>query len=182
MTRHIHSDGGRAAKARMIEELSAVVSRATALYFLDFTKVSANDIAQFRRRLREQHIRMRVVKNRLALRALTASGIPEEEIKGLLRGPTSVVFASADPLAPVRLFRETAAKLKELRFKGAYFERRVYGPDQLDFLARLPTKNELRAQAVGVLSGPVDELVFTLDGVLRELVWLCEKKAEKGAQ
>ena len=81
------------------------IEKASALYFLDFTKLAANDFNTLRRKLGESKVAVRVVKNRLALRALTESGVPAE-IEKLLTGPTSLVFAVDDPVAPARTIRE----------------------------------------------------------------------------
>jgi len=161
-------------KIDAVAELKERIAQASALYFIDFSKVKANDFNALRRRLGELKVAMRVVKNRLALRALTESGTAEE-IGSLLKGPTSVVFAGEDPVAPARLVRDAARKLEAIKVKGAYFDRTIYGAAQFDFLAGLPTKHELLGQLVGTLEGPIWEFVLGLDGLLSELVWVLDQ-------
>lgn len=150
------------------------ISRASALYFFDFTKLPANDFNVLRRKLGESKVKVRVVKNRLALRALTESGVPAD-IEKLLTGPTSVVFAADDPVAPARTIREQMKKMAALKVKGAYLDRVLYPASRFDFIAGLPTKNELRGEVVAILQGPVFGLVMTLDGLLSELVWVLDQ-------
>jgi large subunit ribosomal protein L10 len=150
------------------------ISRASALYFFDFTKLPANDFNALRRKLGESKVKVRVVKNRLALRALTESGVPAG-IEKLLTGPTSVVFAADDPVAPARTIREQMKKMAALKVKGAYLDRVLYAADKFDFIAGLPTKNELRGEVVAVLQGPIYGLVTTLDGLLAEFAWLLDQ-------
>jgi large subunit ribosomal protein L10 len=156
-------------KVDSVARISEQAARASALYFLDFTRVPANDFNALRRKLGESGATVRVVKNRLALLALTASGTPRE-VEQVLKGPTSVVFASNDPVVPARTLREVARKLPALKVKGAFVDRRLYPADQFDFLASLPTVPELRGQLVGALQGPMAELVFSLEGLIVELV------------
>lgn len=160
-----------------IDEVSGLkerISKASALYFFDFTKLPANDFNVLRRKLGESKVKVRVVKNRLALRALTESGVPAD-IEKLLTGPTSVVFAADDPVAPARTIREQMRKMTALKVKGAYLDRVLYPASKFDFIAGLPTKNELRGEVVAVLQGPIYGLVMILDGLLSELVWVLDQ-------
>lgn len=163
-----------------VAELKELATKASALYFIDFTKVGANDINAFRRRLDELKVTIQVVKNRLAARAFTESGVPAK-VEDILVGPTSVVFAAEDPVAPARLIREVQRKLTALKVKGAYLEGVIYAAEQFEFLAALPTKADLQAQVVGVLQGPITELVFSLDGLLSELVWTLDQIKDRPA-
>lgn len=168
------------AKVDEVARLKDKVDRASALYFVDFTKVGANDFNALRRKLGESKVAVRVVKNRLALRALTESGAPGD-VEKLLSGPTSLVFAGDDPVGPARIIREQMKKITALKVKGAYLDRVLYLASQFDFLAGLPTKNELRAEVVGVLQGPIYGLVMTLDGLLSEFVWVLDQVKDRPA-
>ena len=121
-----------------------------------------------------------MVKNRLALRALIESGVPAD-IEKLLTGPTSLVFAGDDPVAPARTIREQMKKMAALKVKGAYLDRVLYLADRFDFIAALPTKNELRGEVVGVLQGPIWGLVMSLDGLLSEFVWVLDQVKDRPA-
>jgi large subunit ribosomal protein L10 len=169
------------AKIDEVAGLKERIGRASALYFFDFTKLAANDFNVLRRKLGESKVTVRVVKNRLALRALTESGVPAD-IEKLLTGPTSVVFASDDPVAPARTIREQMRKMASLKVKGAYLDQVLYTADKFDFLAGLPTKNELRGEVVGVLQGPIYGLVLTLEGLLSDLVWVLDQVKDRPAQ
>lgn len=167
-------------KVDAVVGLKDKIGRASALYFLDFTKLAANDFNALRRKLGESKVAVRVVKNRLALRALTESGVPAD-IEKLLTGPTSLVFAGDDPVAPARTIREQMRKMAALKVKGAYLDQVLYLADRFDFIAALPTKSELRGQVVGVLEGPIWGLVMTLDGLLSELVWVLDAVKDRPA-
>lgn len=166
------------AKIDAVSELKDRIAAATALYFVDFTKVPANDFNALRRRLGEVSAPVRVVKNRLALRALTESGTPAE-IEAILKGPTSMVFAGEDPVAPARIIREVMRKLAALKVKGAYLDRNLYQAESFEFLAALPTKFELRGQVVGVLEAPIAELVFGLEGLISDLVYVLDQVKDR---
>lgn len=165
-------------KIDAVAGLKERISRASALYFFDFTRLPANDFNVLRRKLGESKVKVRVVKNRLALRALTESGVPAD-IEKLLTGPTSVVFAADDPVAPARTIREQMKKMAALKVKGAYLDRVLYPASKFDFIAGLPTRNELRGEVVAVLQGPIYGLVMILDGLLSELVWVLDQVKDR---
>jgi large subunit ribosomal protein L10 len=165
-------------KVDAVAGLKDRIDKASALYFIDFTRLAANDFNALGRKLGESKVAVRVVKNRLALRALTESGVPAD-IEKLLTGPTSLVFAGDDPVAPARTIREQMRKMVALKVKGAYLDQVLYAADRFDFIASLPTKNELRGQVVGVLEGPIAGLVMSLDGLLSELVWVLDQVKDR---
>jgi large subunit ribosomal protein L10 len=166
-------------KVKFIEELKERIKGATALYFVDFTGLTANDFNDFRHNARQRKMAVKVVKNQLALRALKECGVPEA-IAEVLRGPTTMVFAEEDPVAPARFLKEVTRRLTNLKFKGAFLDNAIYLPEKFELLASLPTKDELRAELVGVLSGPISGLVGVLEGLLSELVWIFDELQKKG--
>ncbi|MEO0074207.1 MAG: 50S ribosomal protein L10 [candidate division WOR-3 bacterium] len=170
----------RSEKTKVVDALTAQLSASSALYFLSFTGVGANDTTELRRRLREQGVGMRVVKNRIALRALAAAGL-SGEFAGMLKGPTAIVFASADPVAPARLLRETVRRLPGLKVKGIYLDGALHPAADFDAIASLPGIAELRAECVGVLQGTIAGLVFVLDGIIAELAYVLSAIEEKKA-
>ncbi|MEO0086289.1 MAG: 50S ribosomal protein L10, partial [candidate division WOR-3 bacterium] len=124
----------RLEKIESVAALKQKIQQASALYFVDFARVGANDFNAFRRRLGSQGVTVQVVKNRLALIALTELGFAGE-FRAVLRGPTSMILAGEDPVAPARTIRDTMRRLEALKFKGAYLDGRLYGADQFSFLA-----------------------------------------------
>jgi len=162
---------GKEEKVKVVEQLKEKIKRSNAVYFVDFTGVPANDFNDFRRMARQRGITIKVVKNQLALRALEELGVPQD-IEMVLKGPTGVIFAEDDPVAPARLLRELEGRIGALKFKGAYLEKNIYLAGHFAFLASLRTKEELRGELVGVLAGPISGLVGVLEGLLSELVWI----------
>ncbi|HDQ99464.1 MAG TPA: 50S ribosomal protein L10 [candidate division WOR-3 bacterium] len=170
-----------AKKEKEVAALTELVRGATGYYFLDFTGVAANDFNMARRQLRTAGASIRVVKNRLAFRALVESGIGEE-VAEYLKGPTSVVVVREDAIVPARVLKEIARKLTALKVKGAYVEETFFDADRFDFLASLPTKDDLRGQLVGVLSAPIWELANSLEGLLNEFAYVLDQLGERRSE
>ncbi len=169
----------RAQKQKILEDLRERLQRARALYLLEFQKLPAEDLRLFRKTIREQEAEFVVTKNTLLARALreTETALPED---GLLRGPTGVVFAYADPLLPLQpLLQQIEESEGALNLKGALLEGLFLGPQDLPRLKKWKSKADLVAEVVGSLQGPLYALVSTLQGILSSLVWTLEEIQKK---
>ncbi|MEO0091606.1 MAG: 50S ribosomal protein L10 [candidate division WOR-3 bacterium] len=155
-------------KILKVEGLKKVVYEAKGIYFADCSRLKASDITQLRKKLNSMQMTLKVVKNRLALRALSEIGI--KGVDEFLIGPTALILSYQDALVPAKVLKDFIKKNSDLKVKGAYVENDVYPMEKFDFLASLPTKSELQTQIVLILTQPVQELVFILESLLRQLI------------
>jgi large subunit ribosomal protein L10 len=156
-------------------KIEKVVAASGAVYFADLSRLTAQRLSELRRKLRKDKIRLLGVKNRLALRALAAGGVPGE-LRPILRGPTTLVLGdAAEPYAPARMLRDLSGRTKEWTFKGAFVEQTLFTAEQFDTLSAMPTRTELYGQLVGVLSGPTYGLVATLENLIAGLVFTLDE-------
>jgi len=157
-------------KVEQVTKIQKLVAASGSVYFADLSRLTAQDVSGLRRRLRKDNVRLLVVKNRLAQRALAAGGIAGD-LGLIMRGPTSLLLsAPAEPYAPARLLKDLGARFKEWKFKGAYVEQTLFGAEQFAALAAMPTRPELYGQLVGVLAGPAYSLVAVLENLISGLV------------
>lgn len=165
-----------AGKISAVEELTQLMSRSRGFYLADFTGLDVPEVTRLRKRLRDEDITYRVVKNRLALIALKSAGI--QDLDEILRGPTGLASSETDPVAPVRLLHEFAEESNGLpRLKGGFADGRVYREDQLEALANLPSREVLLGQVVSSVRSPLSGLVFCLGGMLQNLVLILNEIA-----
>ncbi len=73
------------------------------------------------------------------------------------------------------------AKSKEgkLAVRGGWVEGRLLNAAGMDELASLPPKLQLLAQLIGTLESPITELIFTIEGVCSDVVWVLEEASKK---
>lgn len=165
-------------KVEVTAKLADVLGGADILYLTDFTGLSVKDLTELRRRFREAGSRYMVVKNRLALRALENLDLPD--ISEHLQGPTGLIVANEDPVAPAKTLR-TFAKEYEDRpaIKGGVINRRLVSSSEISTLADLPPREDLLAGIAGSLTAPVAGIVGVLNGLLRDLAYMVEDVARK---
>lgn len=169
-------------KVQQVVRIKDNVEKSGAVYFADISTLTAQALSDLRRKWKKDGIRLRVIKNRLAKRALVEAGIPAE-VAAILRGPTSLVLGTqAEPYAAARMLKDAAQKHKGLQFKGAFVEQALFTAAQFDVLANMPTRPELQGQLVGVLQYPLYQLAAVLGGMISSLVLVLGELKDTRAQ
>jgi large subunit ribosomal protein L10 len=160
-------------KQAVVDELNRKLSDANAFYLTDFTGLNVKSITDLRRRLRNAGVEYLVVKNTLAERALANSDLPD--IAEFFRGPTGVVIASGDPVAPAKVLADFAKEHdNKPAMKAGVVERRAVSAAQIDALAKLPPREQLLAQLAGAFEAPMAQLAWMMQAKLYEMAGLLE--------
>jgi large subunit ribosomal protein L10 len=174
----------KAKKQEIIDEIKELMSSSSALYLTDFTGMTVEEVDNLRSEFYKSKVKYKVVKNTLALRALRESdkfSSFEGKLKDFLIGPTGIVFADEDPVAPAKILKKSFTKIEKPKFKVAVVDNQFYGSDKLNELASLLSKEELIAGILSSLDSPVSGLVGILNAVIRDLSSVIEEVAKKKA-
>jgi len=168
-------------KQAVVTELGEKMSKASALYFVDFAHMPVDQDWALRKELKAKGIEYRVAKNTFILRALKESGTAEITAKQLF-GQTAVIFASEkDPISPAKILRDFSAKSEKPRLKVAVVESVVYDGSQLKTIADFPTREEIIAGILGSINAPISGIVGAINAVMRDLSSVIEEVARKKA-
>lgn len=171
----------RPEKVAVVEELTQKFQQSAAAIFTDYRGLDVKSITELRKRLSEGGVEYRVVKNTLTLLAAKAAQI--EGAERLLTGPTAIAFNPTDPVAPAKILSQFAKENKALEIKGGILDGTVIDAAEVEKLASLPSREELLAQVLMRMQGPVYGLVNVLHGTLRGLVYALDAiRREKEAQ
>lgn len=156
-----------AEKEQTITELKERIEASHIVILTNYKGIDADQATSLRKQLRESDVTYKVYKNTLALRALDELGL--NDAAQYLNGPTAWAF-SEDPVAPAKIMKNFAKDAEMLSMAGGILDGAVVGPDQLQALADLPSKDQLLAQLVGTIAAPLRNLVGVLNAVPRSLV------------
>lgn len=155
-------------KEREVEALRELLTSNNIQFITDHSGLSVKQISNLRGRLRECGASMKISKNRLINIARDQAGMVS--IENILEGPTSVIYASEDPVTPAKILRDFIKEFEKPAIKGLVVDNIVWKVSKFDELASLPSIDELRAKMVGGIAAPLTGLVFTLSGLLRGFV------------
>lgn len=156
-------------KSRLIAEVAAKAKGSKALVFANFKGVSVKDITTLRRSLRETGSGWQVLKKTLLNRALDEVGVKVDARS--LDGQVGVAFSS-DEVAAAKTIADFLKANKEstLSIVGGSLGSEALSIEAVKALAKLPSRDELRAELVGTLQAPISGFVRTLSGNLAGLV------------
>ena len=149
-----------AAKKAVVEEVTAVASKAISAVVADYRGLTVNQMTLLRAAARKADVYLRVVPNTLTRRAFEKTEFAC--LSDLLVGPLFVALSLQAPGDAARLLKEFSKTFDKLEIKALSLSGKVYGIDQLDAVASLPTRDEAIAKLMYVMKAPVEKLVRTL--------------------
>jgi large subunit ribosomal protein L10 len=167
----------REQKAATIEALAAEIDGSDAVFAVDYRGISVSQVAELRTKLRDADATFRVVKNSLTERA--ADQVGAESLKPLLSGPTALTFVRGDAAMAAKAIADQARVTQLLPFKGGLMNGDVLDADQIRAISRLPSREALYGQLVGIVASPITGLVRTLGSLVGGLAVALSQVREK---
>ena len=155
-------------KKAIVAEVNETATSALSLVIADSRGVTVDGMTALRKTARENQVTLRVVRNTLARRAL--EGTEFECINDSLVGPSLFGFSMQDPGAAARIFKDFAKQNEKFEVKALAVSGQMLGADQLDVLAKLPTRDQALSLLMSVMKAPVTKLVQTMNEVPGKLV------------
>jgi len=173
-------------KESMVGDLSQVFAQSQVGFLVDFRGMTVGEVTALRRDLHEAGTRMRVLKNRLAKRAM--DGTPFEPLKGSLTEPRALVF-SEEPVGPAKVLSKYSTESEKFKLIAGLLVTAGRGamlsPADVKALANLPSREELVARLLFVLNAPLTNFVRTLNEIpasfVRALAAVQKAKEEQAA-
>src|SRR5450631_1300322 len=147
-------------KAVAIAEIASHIDESSAIFAVDYRGISVAEVAELRAKLRDADATFKVVKNSLTERAADQAGA--DTLKEYLTGPTALTFVRGDVATAAKAIADYARATQLLPFKGGLMEGSPLDVGQIRSLSRLPSREVLYGQLVGVVASPVSGLVRTL--------------------
>ncbi|KTD22457.1 50S ribosomal protein L10 [Legionella lansingensis] len=149
-----------AAKKAVVEEVTAVASKAISAVVADYRGLTVNQMTQLRSEARKAGVYLRVVRNTLTRRAF--EGTDFACLNDMLVGPLFIALSLEAPSDAARMLKEFVKTFDKLEIKALAVSGKVFSPDQLDAVASLPTREEALAKLMYVMKAPIEKFVRTL--------------------
>ncbi len=159
---------GLAGKKAIVKEVNDVASNALAVTVAEYRGIEVADMTALRKKAREQGVFVKVVRNTLAKRAF--EGTQFEDMSEALKGPLVYGFSLDAPGASARLFKDFSKENKNLQVTALSIGNGIMGPEKLDAVASLPTRDEALAKLLATFKAPVSKFVRTVNEVPAKFV------------
>ena len=162
-----------------VAQLRELLAGASTFFLVDYQGLSAGELNTLRAKVRAAGGRMLVAKNTLINVVLKEHGV--EGFDETLTGPTALVLIGDDPVAPAKALTDYAKDHpKELpSAKAGYLQGGIVGPDALARIARLPARDQLLSELLGVLQAPLSQLVGVLTAPPQNLMTVIVNHTDK---
>jgi large subunit ribosomal protein L10 len=154
-------------KAAVIDRLAGQLESAEAVFAIDYRGLSVKQAVDLRSSLTEADAVFTVAKNTLTERAADKAGAPD--LKPLLEGPTALTFVNGDVAVAAKALATFRRQNNVLEFKGGSLGDEVLSVDQIESIARLPARDILFGQFVGVVASPITGVVRGLNALISGL-------------
>ena len=150
-------------KQAIVAEVHETAQDALSAVMADYRGVTVDAMTKLRQSARESGVQVRVIRNTLAKRAFEGTDL--ECMNEVLTGPCIVAFAMEDPGASARLFKDFAKEQEAFEIKALSVGGKLLPAEQIDALAKLPTRDEALALLMAVMQAPVTKLVRTMNDI-----------------
>lgn len=169
-------------KRDIVESLKDKIEKSKSIVFAQFEALKVKDNENLRKKLKEGQSEYYVAK-----KTLFDLAFRDKKIEGLdpksFSGKTAAVFGYGDEIAPAKIINDFKKELDKnsltkIEFLGGILEGKFMSAEEMDNLAKLPSRQELYAKIVGSLNAPVSGFVNVLAGNLRKLVYVLKAVSE----
>ena len=164
-------------KATIIEGFSEKLKATQAIILAEYRGLKVSELTEIRREIKKSSGSFKVIKNRLAKRAM--AGSVWEPLQGHMKGPVGIVASEGDVVVLSKIVTKYAETFPAFKLKAGLFGGKVLDVKGIEALSKLPSKEELYAKLLGTLQAPASNLVRVLQAVPQKLVLALKAISEK---
>ncbi len=160
----------RSQKEEVVQYLTEEFKNATAIVDCDYKGMTVPEIESLRRVAKEKGLKVRVVKNTLALIALRNNGVEDFELKD-----TNLLVWGSDLVDLAKTVTDFAKEHKDrFKIKQGYFEGEVADASKIEAYSKLPSKEELLGMLLSVWTAPLRNLLYVWNAPKQNFVTVLE--------
>ena len=157
----------RSHKEEIVGKLSESMDESKIVLFADYRGLNVKEMEELKKTIKEVSGKMQVARKTLMNLVLKERGIELDTRK--FAGPLAFIFGKDETEVPGKVWK-FSKKNENLKIEGGILENRVIEKAEVESLAKLPAKEQILGQLVGVIQGPIRGLVGVTSGVIRSLV------------
>ena len=145
----------RSDKKDLVQNLKDELDSSTSVIVTHYSGLTVNESEELRSEMRNNGAKFKVTKNRLTKLALEQTQF--KDLADLFTGPTAIAY-SDDPVAPAKVAVSFEKKLENFKIVGGGYDGEKIDLEKINFLATLPSMDELRGKIVGIISAPAQKI------------------------
>ena len=165
----------RSEKKEFVQKLKEEIDTSSSVIVTHYSGLTVDESDQLRSEMRNNGAKFKVTKNRLTKLALKQTQF--KDLADLFIGPTAIAY-SDDPVAPAKVAASFEKKLKKFKIIGGAYDGEMIDIEKINFLATLPSMDELRGKIVGLISAPAQKIASIVKEPAGQMARLVSTKSE----
>ncbi len=165
----------RSEKKEFVQKLKDEIDISSSVIVTHYSGLTVEESEQLRTEMRNNGAKFKVTKNRLTKLALEQTQF--KNLTDLFSGPTAIAY-SEDPVAPAKVAVSFEKKLEKFKIIGGGYDGEKIDLDKINFLATLPSIDELRGKIVGLISAPAQKIASMVKEPAVQIARLVSSKSE----
>lgn len=169
----------RSEKKEFVQKLKDELDSSSSVIVAHYSGLTVAESQELRSEMRNNGAKFKVTKNRLAKLAIEQTQF--KDMADLFTGPTAIAY-SDDPVAPAKVAVDFDKKFEKFKVIGGGYDGEKINLDRINFLATLPSMDQLRGKIVGLISAPAQKVATLMkepSAQLARLIGAQEKSLEK---
>ena len=167
----------REEKHQQAKDLHEELKNSRSVFLTGFEGLTVAQDTDLRTQISKTGARYKVVKNSIIERA--AAGTEAEPATKELRGTTSLAYTADDPVSLAKILVDYAKENPALVFKAGMVEGRVVSMAEVEFIAALPSREDLFAKVLYVINSPAQQLATAISAVGRDLARVIQQAVKE---
>lgn len=159
----------RQKKEKILNELTERAKKASVVVFVNFHGLSTALSQQVRRLMRKCGASYVVAKRTLIKKAFEQTSLITGEMPEL-KGETALVFGEGEIMEPIKSLAQFIKQHPVMTMIGGVFDNGFVGRESMINIAKLPSREILLGQLMGIINGPARQLVGVLQAPMRDFI------------
>ena len=165
----------RSEKKEFVQKLKEEIDTSSSVIVTHYSGLTVDESDQLRSEMRNNGAKFKVTKNRLTKLALKQTQF--KDLADLFIGPTAIAY-SDDPVAPAKVAASFEKKLEKFKIIGGGYDGEMIDIEKINFLATLPSMDELRGKILGLISAPAQKIASIVKEPAGQMIRLVSTKSE----
>jgi large subunit ribosomal protein L10 len=166
----------RPEKQFLVDEINAHLDKSDYVFVADYQRATVPDIADLRSKLAAEEAEFHVIKNNILKVAARDRGFPE--LDDHLTGQNAIVIGGNNPSGVAKVLAKFFDAANKIEVKVGVLSSQKLEKDDFLALSKLPSLEALRAQLLGLLSQPAQQMVFVLNAVPQSVLNVLQAKVD----
>jgi large subunit ribosomal protein L10 len=167
----------RQEKQLLLNEVKEQIEQFDSFVIMRYLGLTANKANEFRREVAKTGGGVEVMRKRMLVKAAEAAGVTLDTAE--LPGHIGLVYAGEDPIETTKLiFKFSQENEKKIQVIGGRFDGLLYTAADVEKLSKLPSKDEMRAQFLGLLEAPMAQTLAVMDALMTSVMHCLDNKCK----